>query len=127
MQHEQEIPTKRTGPKTAVVIRSNQRKVQVIPGNPVRYEWLSPEGLSSLAMFRVIADPGQSTGYKELQHGGDESLLLLSGTCEVEIEGAKQTLKAGDSMFIPRGQRHRLTNVGTEPSEAIFVLSPPEY
>ena len=127
MQHEPEVPITRREPKTAVVIRSNQRKVQVVPGNPLRYEWLSPDGIGSLAMFRVVAAPGQSTGYKELAHGGDESLVLLSGTCEIEVEGAKHTLKAGDSVFIPRGQRHRLTNIGTEPSEALFVLSPPEY
>ncbi len=30
-------------------------------------------------------------------------------------------------MFIPRGHRHRFTNVGTEAAQAIFVLSPPKY
>lgn len=114
-------------PKTVVVIRANQRKARIIPGNPVSYEALSPEGVRSLAMFRVSPAPGQSTGANALRHGGDENLLMLSGTCELEVEGVKHTLGPGDSAFIPRGQRHRLTNIGTEPGEAIFVISPPEY
>lgn len=110
-----------------VLIHANQRKKKTVPENPVTYEVLSPEGCESLAMFSVIAAPGQSTGPKALQHGGDENLLVLTGTCELEVEGQKYTLGAGDSVFVPRGRRHRLTNVGTETAKCVFVISPPEY
>ncbi len=80
-----------------------------------------------MAMFSVSAAPGHSTGGGSLKHGGDEAMVVLSGKMELEVEGEKQTLGPGDSVFIPRGQRHRLTNVGSEIAEAIFVLSPPQY
>lgn len=111
----------------AVLLRRNERKKMAVPGNPATYQLLSPEGLESLAMYSVNLAPNQSTGTKALQHGGDENLLILAGTVEVEIEGLKYTLGPGDSVFTPRGQRHRVTNVGAETAEAVFVISPPQY
>jgi quercetin dioxygenase-like cupin family protein len=111
----------------AVVIHANQRKGRVVPGNPVTYEELSPEGTESMEMAIARAAPGQSTGPKALEHDGDETLLVLSGQMELEVEDQRYTLVKGDSAFIPRGQRHRLTNIGTEPGEAVFVISPAGY
>ncbi len=109
------------------VIRASERKQRTVPGNPMSYEELSPEGVESMVMLSVTAAPGQSTGERHLQHGGDETLVVLSGRMEIEVEGQKHSLGPGDSVFIPRGHRHRLTNVGTDTSQAIFVLSPPKY
>ncbi len=112
----------------AVVIRADQRKqYRGTPENPMTYQVLSPDGVQSLAMFSVRAAPGQDTGPKVLKHGGDETMVVLSGKLEVELDGVKQTLGSGDSIFIPRGLEHRVTNTGTEICEAIFVLSPPKY
>jgi quercetin dioxygenase-like cupin family protein len=109
------------------IIRASERKRRAVPGNPMSYQELSPDGIESLAMFAVTAAPGQSTGTGSLQHGGDEALVVLSGRMEIEVEGQKQSLESGDSAFIPRGHRHRLTNVGSETAQAVFVLSPPKY
>ncbi len=109
------------------LIRASERKQRIVPGNQMSYEELSPEGAESMAMFSVTAAPGQATGDRALQHGGDEAFVLLSGTMEIEVEGQKRSLEPGDSVFIPRGHRHRLTNTGTETAQAIFVLSPPKY
>ncbi len=111
----------------AVVIRASNRKRRPVPGNPLNYEVVSPDSARSLVMFVISAEPGQSTGTNLLTHRGDENLLLLSGRAEVEIENTKHILEAGDSIFIPRGQRHRVTNVGTETARAVFAISPPEY
>ena len=80
-----------------------------------------------MAMFDVIAAPGRSTGSDALKHTGDETLLVLSGNFEIEVEGERQFLAPGDGVFIPIGRRHRFVNVGTQPGEAVFVLSPAEY
>ncbi len=108
------------------VIRASERKERTISGNSMRYQELSPEGVESLAMFHVIAAPGQSTA-RSLQHGGDEALLVLSGRMEIEVEGDRRFLEPGDSVFSPRGHRHCLTNAGQETAKALFVLSPPKY
>ena len=111
----------------AVVIHPNERKERVVPGNPVSYHELSPQGAKSMAMFHAKAAPGEGTGRKALHHGGDETLYVLSGTFELEVDGRKDELGPGDSVFIPRGSDHRLTNIGSTAGEAIFVISPPEY
>lgn len=111
----------------AAVIRANHRRQLTIPGNPVFYEALTPEGVESVAMYRVLAAPGQSTGEEALRHRGDENLLVLAGQVELEVDGMTYTLGPGDSIFIPRDHPHRLTNTGTELAESVFVLSPPQY
>lgn len=110
----------------AVVIRASQRKRRSIPDSPIRYEELTPPGVDSHVSFMVTAEPGQSTA-PDLRHGGDESLLVLAGRVEIDVEGTKHVLGPGDSVFIPRGRRHRLTTVGDETARSVFVLSPPRY
>ncbi len=113
--------------ETAAVIRANQRKRRTIAGTPGVYEELTPPGVRSMVMFDMTLLPGQSTA-DDLRHGGDECFVLLSGNNYlVEIDGKKVTLEAGDSVFIPRGARHKGTNAGTEIARAIFVLCPPTY
>lgn len=113
--------------ESPVITRVHERRAIAVPENPVRYEELSPRGLRSMAMFRASAAPGQSTGTRPLAHGGDEVLLMISGTMEALIGGVTYRVGAGDTLYIPRGEGHVITNVGTEPAEAIFVLSPPAY
>lgn len=110
-----------------VLIHANQRKKREIPSSSAFYQVLSPESSESVAMFSVTAAPNQTSGPKPIYHGGDEILLVLSGRYELEVEGQKYTLGPGDSVFTPRGLRHRVTNIGTETGECIFVISPPWY
>lgn len=109
------------------LIHSADRKRFAVSGNAMSYQRLSPEESKSLAMFAVSAAPGQSTGSDALRHAGDEALLVLSGSFEIEVEGEKRVLGPGDSVFIPRGRHHRLSNIGAHTGEAVFVVSPPEY
>lgn len=109
------------------LIHSADRKRLAVAGNPMSYQRLSPEESKSVAMFAVSAAPGQSTGSAALKHAGDETLLVVSGRFEMEVEGEKTVLGPGDSVFIPRGSHHRFSNIGTQTGEAVFVLSPPEY
>ncbi|MGZ3788089.1 MAG: cache domain-containing protein [Bacteriovorax sp.] len=110
-----------------VVTRANQRRKFSVHGNPIKYQEITPPGTKSMAMYTVVSAPGESTGTKLLHHGGDETLLVLSGTFELELEDRNEKLGPGDSAFIPRGELHRLTNIGIDSGEGVFVLSPPEY
>ncbi len=114
-------------PDKAVVTHAHQRRKFSVHGNPTKYEEITPVGTRSMAVYSVYAAPGQSTGTKLLHHGGDETLLVLSGSFKLELEDRIETLGPGDSAFIPRGALHRVINIGTVPGEGIFILSPPEY
>lgn len=114
-------------PGQAVVIHPDQRKGRTIPGNPLTYQELSPEGIPSMGMFLATAPAGTNTGAKALQHGGDETMLVLSGRFELEVEDLKYNLEPDDSVFIPRGAKHRLATPAGEKGQVVFVLSPPQY
>ncbi|XVV10724.1 cupin domain-containing protein [Actinoplanes sp. CA-131856] len=47
--------------------------------------------------------------------GGVPFHLLLEGHCEVEVDGRTIDLRAGDVLVLPRGSRHRVRAVSTEP------------
>jgi quercetin dioxygenase-like cupin family protein len=53
-------------------------------------------------------------------HPGEELGYVLEGTFQIEIEGkAPQTLKAGESFFIPAGAIHSAKNAGQTPVKVI--------
>lgn len=110
-----------------IITTSHHRRKFSVSGNTIHYEEVTPKGSKSMAVYHVVAKPGQSTGTKFLHHGGDETLLIISGQLELELEDRKERLGAGDSVFIPRGALHRLTNIGDDDCTSVFVLSPPEY
>ena len=111
----------------AVLIRAKDRKRRTIAGTPGVYEELTPASLRSMVVFDMTLRPGESTA-SDLRHGGDEVFVLLAGNdYQVEIDGKKLVMEAGDTLFIPRGARHSATNAGTETARAIFILSPPTY
>lgn len=53
--------------------------------------------------------------------GRDETWVILEGEAEVELEGARRRLAAGDSVTVPRGQHHRLANPGPAPLRLIEI------
>jgi putative monooxygenase len=57
-------------------------------------------------------------------HPVEEYSYVISGQIAVWVEGEERVLVPGDSMYINVGQRHVFRNLGTEPAEFIWVLSP---
>jgi quercetin dioxygenase-like cupin family protein len=45
----------------------------------------------------------------------------LQGECDVRTDDGTQTLRAGQTLYIPAGERHELTNRGWQP--AVYVCS----
>jgi putative monooxygenase len=54
----------------------------------------------------------------------EEFLHVVSGAVEVALDGEPVTLGAGDSVLVPIGVRHRVTNPGDVQAHAVFHLSP---
>lgn len=109
------------------LIHVADRRRLTVTGNPMGCQSISPDESKSVAMFAVSAVLLQSVGAGALKHTGDEELLDLSDRFAIEVEGEKTVLEPADSVFIPRGRRHRSSNIGTQAREAVFALSPAEY
>jgi len=94
----------------------------------VNYDW----GALKLLVNDAQA-PGsrQSFGLVYIQPGktnpthwhtrAQEIVHMLQGECEVRTDRGVQTLRAGQTLFIPAGVAHELSNRGWEP--AVYVCS----
>ncbi|MFO1071742.1 MAG: mannose-1-phosphate guanylyltransferase/mannose-6-phosphate isomerase [Geminicoccaceae bacterium] len=68
----------------------------------------------------VVVDP---RGRLTLQQhpGRDETWVIVAGTATVERDGVRHELAAGQSITVPRGVSHRLSNPGAEPLRLIEI------
>jgi mannose-1-phosphate guanylyltransferase/mannose-6-phosphate isomerase len=71
---------------------------------------------------RIQVKPGASLSLQKHHHRA-EHWIVVKGTAEVVNGEQVLTLHENESTYIPIGQKHRLTNKGTEPLEIIEVQS----
>jgi mannose-6-phosphate isomerase-like protein (cupin superfamily) len=65
-------------------------------------------------LAEAVLPPGSSIGYH--RHDNEtEYYLILSGTGEVNDNGAVKPVKAGDAMITGNGASHSITNTGKVP------------
>jgi len=89
---------------------------------------LTPKPLHNLEVFVGELDPGGSTGAEPYSHGDSEELfVVLSGTVQLELGGELHELDAGDSIDYRSSIQHRISNVGKELAEVMWIISPPSY
>ncbi|MFI0411612.1 cupin domain-containing protein [Actinomadura sp. 3N508] len=86
---------------------------------------LSPRTVNSTSGFGGVLRLAPGEAVTEHYHPWSEEFLhVVSGRLEMRLDGEPVTLTRGDSLMVPIGVRHRLVNVGDEPAEAVFHLSP---
>ena len=71
---------------------------------------------------RIVVKPGASLS-KQLHHHRSEHWIVVSGTAIVEVDEQQQLLTENQSVYIPLGSTHRLTNPGKMDLEMIEVQS----
>ena len=59
-------------------------------------------------------------------HKGDEFSYVVEGELEVEIQGERQMLRQGDSLYIESAVPSKWMNVGKKEALLLWVLSPPK-
>lgn len=69
---------------------------------------------------RIIVKPGKRLSY-QLHHHRSEHWIILRGMAKVTIDDDVKFVRAGESIFIREGQKHRLENTGKTPLEIIEV------
>jgi mannose-6-phosphate isomerase-like protein (cupin superfamily) len=57
----------------------------------------------------------------------EEIYYILSGVGLMTIGDETRAVSAGDAIYIPKQQRHTLTNTGTEPMRVVLVCGPAFY
>jgi mannose-6-phosphate isomerase-like protein (cupin superfamily) len=62
---------------------------------------------------KIVVHPEGKLSLQSHEHRS-EHWLIARGVAEVIIDGKTHSLKENDNIFIPRGYKHRLTNIGSE-------------
>jgi transcriptional regulator with XRE-family HTH domain len=115
------------GPPRPRVLRKDERPSLAF-GILGRKLLLTPRPLSHLEVFVGELDPGGSTGAEPYAHGDSEELfVVIAGTVQLELGGDVHELEAGDSIDYRSSMTHRVTNVGEERAEVMWIISPPSY
>jgi quercetin dioxygenase-like cupin family protein len=73
-----------------------------------------------LTMKKGAAIDGHFYGHK-----GDEFAYVIEGELEVEIQGEKQLVRQGDSLYIESTFPSKWANTGKGDAVILWVLSPP--
>jgi transcriptional regulator with XRE-family HTH domain len=89
---------------------------------------LTPGPLHHLEVFAGELEVGGSTGAEAYAHGDSEELFVVqSGTVELELGGELFDLEHGDSIVYRSSTPHRVSNIGQELAEVMWIVSPPSY
>lgn len=93
-------------------------------GSTIR-EFLNPGNspLANQSLAEATLWPGQSTT-EHYHPRAEEIYFIQSGEAEMRIEGEARRVGAGDAIAIPPGQRHKISNVGTEELRLLCCCAP---
>jgi len=109
------------------VLRREARQL-LVWGHLGRKALLTPKPFHSLEVVAAEFDPGGSTGDEPYTHGDSEELLLVvRGRVHLQLGTDVYDLGTGDSVQYRSSTPHRVSNPGEEPTEVLFVISPPSY
>jgi transcriptional regulator with XRE-family HTH domain len=89
---------------------------------------LTPKPLHHLEVFVGELDPEGSTGAEQYAHGDSEELfVVIHGTVQLELGDDLFELEAGDSIDYRSAVPHRISNLGGDVAEVMWIISPPSY
>ncbi|MFA4999234.1 MAG: cupin domain-containing protein [Parcubacteria group bacterium] len=101
-------------------LKDFKRKAKLIRDNDV-YQVYDLKELENLTLSLTELKPHKSTtGHSH--NTADEIYIFISGKGEVEIGGSREKVIKGDVLLVPRGNFHRVWNIGWQPLKfwAIF-------
>jgi transcriptional regulator with XRE-family HTH domain len=79
-----------------------------------------------LAGAIAAVQPGANSGDKPMEHPGEELILVLDGTFEVDVDGQHFALAQGDSLHFRTDRPHRWRNTGKSPITAVWLALRPK-
>src|SRR5271157_5873093 len=101
-----------------------EQKPEFILGGVLMKQQLSGKDTGeSFSLFENRSN-GPSKTPIHVHANDDETLYLLEGEMKAIIAGKEQSIKAGESIFMPRGIPHQLMNVSGAPAHYLLICTP---
>lgn len=87
---------------------------------------ISPETVGSKHLEVLLGTIESQQGALPHAHPGIEQVVyMISGAADVELDGEKGSMQAGDCCFFPPDKKHIFTVTSKEPARIIVIYSPP--
>ena len=123
--------TAETPDDATIVMRQGNRPVidtsHTREGTGTSLEWLMPQANASLLEASIHSvEPGEGSS-GTITHDGEEMGYVLEGTLELEVDGEKHIVNAGDSFFFASVRPHGYKNPGDVPVRVLWVTTPPTF
>jgi len=83
----------------------------------------APIQASNFCLGNVLLDPdgGQVPWHS---HPEEEVYFIVEGTAEMCLGDKRQTVSTGQAVYIPAGEFHQLTNIGSTPLRMVYCYGP---
>jgi mannose-1-phosphate guanylyltransferase/mannose-1-phosphate guanylyltransferase/mannose-6-phosphate isomerase len=111
--------------KPLVALLEEQKHNAAAAHRRVMRPWGSYEGVAEGDRFQVkhiVVKPGQSLSL-QMHHHRAEHWVVVVGTALVECDDVKKNVCENESIFIPKGSKHRLSNPGDSDLHVVEVQS----
>src|SRR5262245_60318927 len=110
-----------TGAWTAVAFSQTPPRNVNTPYAAANPAPLEGDPTREVRMLSLVLPPGAGNEFH--RHNGDQWGLVQEGEVTFTIKGQEpRVLKAGDSVYIPRGTIHRNQNLGDKPARSVEIL-----
>jgi quercetin dioxygenase-like cupin family protein len=90
----------------------------------IRFLLEGAETNGALAMFECVIGPGARVPVPHRHLTYDETVYGLAGVVTFTVEGRPVDVRAGDTLFIPRGAVHGFVNSGADTVKFVAVVTP---
>jgi mannose-6-phosphate isomerase-like protein (cupin superfamily) len=77
---------------------------------------------SDIVLGLAEIEPGESGEFRQHSHKHAEAYYILSGSGVVTISNKDYSIRAGTTVFFPRGAVHRTVNTGLKPLRFLYVF-----
>jgi len=118
-----------SGPLQKMVIKPGERQdihFQEMKGTDLKLQLLVSDVLNRrMEPYLLTIKKGAKINGHFSNHKGDEFAYVMEGDLEIEIDGEKQMLNQGDSLYIESSIPSKWTNIGKGNAVLLWILSPP--
>jgi transcriptional regulator with XRE-family HTH domain len=110
------------------VVRHNRRNVIKNIGNDIQMFLLShPNPYNQMEPLLFKLKKSATSGQDVYRHYGQEFVLILEGSLEINLNGEKYILKKGDSIYFNSNTPHSFKNLHKGTTEALWIVTPPTF
>lgn len=81
------------------------------------------QSAGSYCMIEISSPAGRASPTHKHQHE-DESIHVLEGELDIDMEGVIHTVRAGETVLLQRGTAHRLINRSDRTSRYLVICTP---